>query len=608
MSVTSRVARTAAPAGLVVLLAAGGLAGAATADAASSPSTCIRVGTRCFGTVQAAVDAAADGQTVSIPRGSFAGGILVTKSLSLVGAGAADTALVGGEHVVSIGEWGSPAPPTVTLRGLTLRGGRAGSSAQSGPFVGAEGIIAGGAGLQIPAGADGGPGATVTVVDSVITGNVAAPTTTLTPTPDQEEFWPHCPDGFCPFAGAFGGGVQNWGDLTLVRSTVSRNTAGGALSSDAEGGGIYSFGPLTLRSSTVSDNQSVVVAPNGRFAEGGGIFAGLGTMLTVTGSAVVRNTAALTGTIPVTNPDGSSTEMLVNAGGITVMDGSTVTITSSRIDDNTASVDDPYGQPSVINAALQLGASDLTLTDSSISGNRALARIHSVLPDFGPLGGALQWCRLGTLDGLRANANVTRITALQGDAAAAGAVFAGATSCQGFDPGPSSLTRSQIRGNTATAIAPQGRADVYGAGIDVSSTLTLSQVMVADNRAAAQGVSGDVQGGGIWNGMWPVSSNDGLHSDLTVQRSSVTGNRLTGSSGLTLAGAGIFSGDPITLQDVVIRGNAPDQCSGCSAAAPATTLRSASPSGTNAAGAATARATVPGGRPTTSPLAHRLVA
>jgi hypothetical protein len=578
---------------LLTLLPTSGITGAAAADAASGP--CVRVGTTCFGSVQAAVDAAADGQTVRIPRGTFAGGILITKSLSLVGAGPSDTALVGGEHVVSVGVWGDPTPPTVTLRGLTLRGGRAGSSPQSVPFVGVDGVVAGGAGLAIPAGQDDGTGATVTVIDSVITGNVATPTATLLPGPGQEPFWPHCPDGFCLFAGAFGGGVQNWGDLTLIRSTVSRNTAAGSLSSDTEGGGIYSFGPLTLRASTVSDNQSVVVAPNGRFAEGGGIFMGLGTTLTVKDSAVVRNTAGLTSTIPVTNPDGTATEMLVNAGGITVMDGSTVAIASSRIDDNIATVDDPNGQPSVINAALQLGASDLTLTDSSVSGNRALARIHSVLPDFGPLGGALQWCRLGTLDGLRANGNVTRITAVHGDAAAAGAVFAGATSCQGADPGPSTLTRSQIRGNTTTAIALEGRADVLGAGIDVSSNLTMSQVVVADNRGSGQGLAGDVQGGGIWNGMWPVSYNDGLHSALTVQRSLVSGNRLTGATTLAVTGGGIFTGDPITLQDVVIKGNAPDQCTGCSLASP---RAAAQPSVTATAGT---------GRSTTSSLAQRLI-
>jgi hypothetical protein len=516
--------------------------------------------------VQAAVDAAHDGDTVRIPAGRFAGGVVVTKSINLVGAGPSATALVGGEHVLTIGTWMAPTEPNVRISGLTLRGGRAHSSPESPDFTGLPGAIAGGAGLEIPA-SDSFLGGTVTVTDSVITDNVSSPVDSVLPGPDQQPGWPHCPDGFCTFAGAFGGGVENWGTLTLVRTTVSDNRAGGALASDADGAGIFSWQNLTLQSSQVTGNHAGAVAPHGRFAEGGGIFMRNVTVLTMRTSSVSGNTASLTSTNPVINPDGSTTDMLANSGGIHVDDGSTVAIDSSRIDDNAAVVDNPQGRAGVINAGLQLTISDLTMTNTSVSGNRAVARIHDV-GDFGPMGSALQWCNLGTISGLRANGNATVITSLHGDASGAGAVFAGATLCNGFDPGPSTLSRSLIQNNTTTAIAPHGRADVLGAGINTASSLTMSGVLVSGNHGVAHGSrGGDVQGGGIWNGMFPLPFLDGLHSNLTLTRSLVVGNVVTGGPGEATTGGGIYTRDPIALSLTAVVGNRPDQCTGCSSAA-----------------------------------------
>ena len=89
---------------------------------------CVRVGAACYPTVQAAVDAAQDGDTVRIPAGRFAGGVVITKSITIAGAGAASTHLVGGEHVLTVGTWMAPSPPEVHISGVTLRGGRAHNS------------------------------------------------------------------------------------------------------------------------------------------------------------------------------------------------------------------------------------------------------------------------------------------------------------------------------------------------------------------------------------------------------------------------------------------------------------------------------------------------
>ena len=155
-------------------------------------------------------------------------------------------------------------------------------------------------------------GATVTITDSVITGNRATPTVAA-------PVGPPCPGGPCGFARGDGGGIWNAGDLTLLRTTVSENEAGGPVASDAHGGGIWSagVGTLTLRNCTVSGNRSAVVPPNGRFAIGGGVHIQDGGGLAIT-------TASSPATPPASAaccPAGSS--MLANGGGIHVGDDST---------------------------------------------------------------------------------------------------------------------------------------------------------------------------------------------------------------------------------------------------------------------------------------------
>ncbi len=558
-----RVAQSARATIPVVLAVSIAVLGGQPAAARDQQHRCVRVGPSCYPSVQAAVDAARDGDTVRIPAGRFAGGVVVTKSITLAGAGAEVTQLVGGEHVVTVGTWMAATVPTVRISGMTLRGGHAHSSPESVDFTGKPGVFAGGGGLEIAAGADFGR-PQVTLVDSAVIENSARPIDSILPTPEQEPFWPHCPDGFCTAAAGLGGGIESWGDLTLVRSTVARNFSGGRVAADADGGGIQSWGDLTVRASRIDGNTTRAVAPHGRFSEGGGIFMSDQTALRLVGSTVSGNASRLVSRNPVTNPDGTTTDSLVNAGGIHVNDGSTVTVRSSHIDGNTASVDNPQGQAAVINSGLQLTISDLTLRDSTVSHNRAIARVKDI-GDFGPIGGALQWCNLGTLTRLRAVGNRTVVASVGGDAGSPAAVFAGATMCNGFDPGPSTLTDSVINDNRSTAIAHGGRADVVGAGIITGSSLTLRNVLVSGNRGYARGDhGGTVQGGGIWNGAFDLPFLEGLHSNLTLDHVRVTRNRLVGAAGDDVSGGGVYTRDPITRTDTVITSNHPDQCFGCS--------------------------------------------
>jgi hypothetical protein len=82
-----------------------------------------------------------------------------------------------------------------------------------------------------------------------------------------------------------GGGIYNYGTLTLEKCVVTNNSAIG-------GGGICNEGALTLVNSTVSDNTAVDTAPHGVFAcgGGGGIRSGKGT-LTLINTTVSGNQA-----------------------------------------------------------------------------------------------------------------------------------------------------------------------------------------------------------------------------------------------------------------------------------------------------------------------------
>ena len=136
-----RIAVIAAVASAFALLATGGSIAATT--------LCVG-GSHCHSTIQAAVDAAHDGDTIRIGSGTYAGGITITASVNLVGAGAQRTTIRGGGPVLTIGAIFAPTEPTVSIDGVTITGGVTTSSPESQGFVGADGVIALGGGISVP--------------------------------------------------------------------------------------------------------------------------------------------------------------------------------------------------------------------------------------------------------------------------------------------------------------------------------------------------------------------------------------------------------------------------------------------------------------------------
>ena len=513
--------------------------------------------------IQKAINAAHSGDVIRIGPGTYAGGVTIDKSVEVIGSGAGKTIIKGGGPVLTIGKAFAAHEPKVTISKVKITGGHTTSSPISKLYVGKKNVIALGGGISIPPGKyfrdHITPGATVKVTDSVITNNRVGPTATV-------PFGPPCPGGRnCPFAYAGGGGIDNWGALTLERTQVSHNLAAG-VASDANGGGIDSpQGSLDLQDSTITSNRAIASVPNGRFAEGGGIFAGgflagdSPVAVRIRGGSISSNEASLRSKLPyfVGDADGDTIDMSANSGGAHLGGGSKISISHTHIDWNKVSVDDPNGEPIGWDAAVLVGAdSKLDLSHSTIEDNRARAKVGSS-EHVGGSGGAFG------IDGpprgghapqivshVRFTGNTTLVTSEHGDALASPGTF--------YNGAATRITHSVISGNRLEARSAHGSAGVSGVGIsnnpageEAGGRLVLRHDLIEGNHAKATGTDGYARGGGIWNG-----------SHLTLEYTRVIGNTLSASPGLTVQGGGLFTSFPVTLDHSRIAHNHPDQCAG----------------------------------------------
>jgi len=505
-----------------------------------------------------AVAAASSGDTVSIGPGTYLGGFTIDQNLTLDGAGAQRTIISGGGSVVTIGSYGATTEPTVVISGVTITGGLAQTSPESIPFFGVPGVWATGGGVDIPPNADFSGGATVTISNSVITGNRADPTAEV----DSGMPCPGFSDGECPLAAALGGGVNSWGTLTLLNSTVSDNSVGSAgTSSDAEGAGICSAaGSVTLTNTVMSGNHAVATAPNGRWAEGGAINLacsgpGKNDSLTVTKSVITGNTATVRSNLPVFYLGSGPISMGADSAGVFDNEFSfPVTIENTSVTNNVAVANDPVGEPQGFNAAISV-AGPFSMTNSVVSRNQSITNAATSADD-GPEGGIIGAGGGGTITNTLITNNVA-VMFSPGIAAVIGAL-------EDFGL-TSSLTvrNSTISGNTARAISTSstGVANVFGVGISNGGPIVLVRDQVNDNLGTATGPSGTAQGGGVWS-----SSNiySPVPPQLTLQHTTVTRNAIFGGPGITVQGGGLFT-DPsesVTLTHSLIALNIPDQCYG----------------------------------------------
>jgi hypothetical protein len=504
----------------LLALSLNGTAGAEAGRTLAAP-LCVGAGHGCYPTIQAAIDAGQDGDIIHVGPGTFAGGLMIAKSIDVIGSGAGTTTISGGGPVVTIGLAGTATNPSVRLTGLTITGGL-NTSAPS----------ALGGGIAVLAGAN------LTLSDSAVSGNRVAPASNV---PSSG------PCGsLCPFALASGAGIDNAGTTTLNGVAVTGNIAGGPITSDADGGGIMNERGATLvvRNSLVAGNAARAVLPYGRFAEAGGIFSRKGSSLTVMESSVTGNTAELSTAF-------SSAVTGAQTGGIKLAgdDTTTGTIRDSHIDGNSVVATSTGGELFAFAGGIDDDGS-LVLVGSTVNDNRVDASSNrNMFVD----GGGLEIEGSATIAGTRVAGNSVTAHASEGIASAqGGGVFAAGDS-------PVSVRDSFVGDNTAQSTATAGTAVVQGGGISNASGLDVRDSTIRGNSGRAAGPSGTAQGGGIWNG----DLDYGLPVELALRNVVVSNNTLTGSPALPLQGGGLFTAFPVTLKDSVLGGNIPDQCFGC---------------------------------------------
>ena len=500
---------------------------------------------RCFGSLEEAVKRTVNGDVVRLAAGTYDGPVTITKSIRVVGVGEGRTIIDGGGPVLTV-QATSTYRPVVELIDLTITGGVNTGTAMNGKVAGYNAF---GGGILVPhSNGNGGAGATLTLRRVTVTGNEARPSTTF-PSPSGAQ----CPDGDCPYAGAFGGGIATAGRLILVDATVSGNLAGGT-ASDANGGGIFSaVGPVDISGSTIAGN---VAAPSphaiGRWAEGGGITIGHGSRpTTIMNTKIETNVARLVTDWPVT------VDMAAQSGGVYMEGNTQLTLTGSALTGNRVVAVAPSGQPLVVDAALhyQYGGDGLLLEDTTVTSNTLTARIATA-EDLAPMGGVVEVDGHAVMRGVTISENHQTLHTTDGTAGLNGALFL--CGCGNGDGGVTDLQDVTVSDNVSIATSEVGPAWVWGGGVMAldGTHLTLAASRIAHNRSVATALDGrskaEVRGGGLWAGpLW------GTDPTVDLTGSIVTGKSGTVSAGGAVLGGGVYAEVPVSGTGGVT-GNHPD--------------------------------------------------
>lgn len=182
-----------------------------------------------YTTVQAAVDAAASGDTIDVGAGTYVGSVTIIRNVTIQGAGAGLTILDGGGSgnvvLTNYYQLGTFNRLSAAINDLTITNGARGV-ANNGIATLSRVVVRDNSGAGNGAGianSNGYGNPWMAVIDSTVRNNSAV---------------------------GGGGGIYNNGSLTVTRSTISNNTAGDG------GGGLWTSKSLTVNNSTVSGNTA----------------------------------------------------------------------------------------------------------------------------------------------------------------------------------------------------------------------------------------------------------------------------------------------------------------------------------------------------------------
>ncbi|MBN2023417.1 MAG: tandem-95 repeat protein [Pirellulales bacterium] len=353
---------------------------------------------------------------------------------------------------------------------------------------------------------------------------------------------------------AYGGAIRNFGDLSIANSTISDNRT---LGSYGIGGAIYNGGTLTIADSTISDNATA----NSYYGIGGAIY-NYGE-ISIAGSTLSGNSTDCTeygiggaiysyGALSITGStitDNASAGGFIAYGGA-IYSGGTLSIGNSTISRNSAAADEYYAYGGGIynDGEFQLAGSTIldnvatgryyaygggvyssgnfSLAGSTISGNSVTSTGADDYDEYGAYGGGV--CSNGTLAVV--------------DSTVAGNLATSSSNAYGggvYSDGAFSVLGSLFLENSATA-SFQAR----GGGIHNVGTLDLDQSTVSGNSATSS--SHYAFGGGVCN-----------EGTLAIVESTVSNNTLAISGGgVQCGGAGICNADgETTLNGSVVSGN-----------------------------------------------------
>jgi hypothetical protein len=321
-----------------------------------------------YATIQLAVDDPSC-DPINVVSGTYTENVVITRSLTLKGAGAASTTINGGGvgTVISITNGAAP-----TIEGFTITGGDgsdnvylSGTSLDSGgggifireaTAIVRNNVISGNVGSTISStnGLGGGilvisSTSPVRIYDNVIQANVAQSVTLVKSAPISVGIGGGIAIGDAssavitgnqvlsnvaartdvPSSAAtgFGGGIGAWGDSLVVDGNTIQDNLGIDTGLRGFGGGIISFQTpvVTITDNLIVGNTGII---SGSDASGGGIylgvFSGSGQRLTLTGNWVMSNTAGVTIT---PNAAFGMSNPYVGGGGLRIWGGAAVSDT-----------------------------------------------------------------------------------------------------------------------------------------------------------------------------------------------------------------------------------------------------------------------------------------